>query len=365
MILATDYEVIEAVDGDQAVTLAGQYLPDVIVCDLMLPEKDGLAVCRELRSQAKTRVLPLLMLTARADDDTKLKALEAGANDFLTKPFSLAELSARVKSLSDNHQLQLVLSRQNQKLEATLEELRDTEMQLVQAEKMASLGRMSAGIIHEINNPLNYTLTAVEMLALKASRLPVEDRADYSEILRDIDEGLRRVAGIIGDLRIFTHPQGGEIEDVPVRHAANAALRFLAAELKNRVVVENRLSESLTVPAVRSKLIQVFVNLLQNSLDALRGREQRTPGPRITLSEELREGATVIRVRDNGQGIPPELHSRIFDPFFTTKEVGQGTGLGLSICFRLLNEVGASIRVESRVGEFSEFTHGVHRARVA
>jgi two-component system sensor histidine kinase PhcS len=221
---------------------------------------------------------------------------------------------------------------------------------------MASLGRMSAGIIHEINNPLNYALTALELLSLKAASLPDEERAEYAETVRDIEEGLRRVAGIIGDLRIFTHPQGGEIEDVPVRHAANAALRFLAAELKNRVVVENRLPESLTVPAVRSKLIQVFVNLLQNSLDALADRLRAEPAPRITLSAETHEGVTTVRVRDNGHGIPPELQSRIFDPFFTTKDVGEGTGLGLSICFRLLNEVGASITVRSQVGEFCEFT---------
>jgi signal transduction histidine kinase len=174
--------------------------------------------------------------------------------------------------------------------------------------------------------------------------------------VRDVEEGLRRVAGIIGDLRLFTHPQGGEIEDVPVRAAALAALRFLAAELKNRVTIENRLPEDLTVPAVRSKLIQVFLNLLQNSLDALRDRQGTDSEPRITLSAETQGEVTRIRIRDNGPGIPAEHLSRIFDPFFTTKEVGEGTGLGLSICFRLLNEVGATITVESRVGEFCEFT---------
>lgn len=354
--LSGEYEVIEAVDGEQAITLAAQCLPDVIVCDLMLPEKDGIEVCRALRSQPATRALPLLMLTARADDATRLRALGAGANDFLSKPFSLAELSARVRSLSNSHQLQLALSRQNQKLEATLEDLRDTETQLVQAEKMASLGRMSAGIIHEINNPLNYALTALELLSFKASSLPELERPEYEETVRDVEEGLRRVAGIIGDLRLFTHPQGGEIEDVPVRAAALAALRFLAAELKNRVTIENRLPEDLTVPAVRSKLIQVFLNLLQNSLDALRDRQGTDNEPRIILSAETQAQVTRIRIRDNGPGIPAELLSRIFDPFFTTKEVGEGTGLGLSICFRLLNEVGATITVESRVGEFCEFT---------
>ncbi len=355
--LSRDYEVVEAGDGDQAITLASQYLPDVIVCDLMLPEKDGLAVCRELRAQTATRALPLLMLTARADDITKLRALEAGANDFLAKPFSLAELRARVKSLSASHQMQLELSRRNRRLQATLDQLRETESQLVQAEKMASLGRMSAGIIHEINNPLNFALTALGLMERTADDLPPEARLDYEETLRDVQEGLRRVAGIITDLRTFTHPQGGEIEEVPLRRAIEAALRFLAAEWKERVAVENEVPEGFTVPAIHSKLIQVFVNLLQNSLDALRTHPHEARPPRITLTVEEREpGLKIVRVRDNGPGIPAPLQARIFDPFFTTKEVGQGTGLGLSICYRLLNEVGASISVRSQEGEFCEFT---------
>ncbi|MBE7500717.1 MAG: response regulator [Verrucomicrobiales bacterium] len=354
--LCRDYQVIEAVDGDQAVTLAAQYLPDVIICDLMLPEKDGLAVCRELRNKTVTRALPFLMLTARADDETKLRALQHGANDFLSKPFSLAELRARVRSLSQSHQLQLALSRQNQKLEATLEELKETELQLVQAEKMASLGRMSAGIIHEINNPLNFSLTALGVLERMLVHLSDEDRADAEEMLRDIREGLRRVAGIIGDLRTFTHPQGGELEEVDVQRAVEAALRFLAAEWRDRVTVETHIPEEFTVPAIHNKLIQVFVNLLQNSLDALRSHPPADGPPCITISAVEREGARVVLVRDNGPGIPAHQQARIFDPFFTTKEVGQGTGLGLSICYRLLNEVGGGISVRSQEGEFCEFS---------
>jgi signal transduction histidine kinase len=354
--LCQDYQVIEAVDGDQAVTLAAQYLPDVIICDLMLPEKDGLAVCRELRAKTVTRALPLLMLTARADDETKLRALQHGANDFLSKPFSLAELRARVRSLSQSHQLQLALSRQNQKLQATLDELKETELQLVQAEKMASLGRMSAGIIHEINNPLNFSLTALAVLGRMLGQLNEEDRVEAEEMLGDIRDGLRRVAGIIGDLRTFTHPQGGELEDVEVARAVQAALRFLAAEWRDRVTIETHIPEGYTVRAIYNKLIQVLVNLLQNSLDALRSQPPAEGPPTITIRAVEQDGARVLLVRDNGPGIPAHQQARIFDPFFTTKEVGQGTGLGLSICYRLLNEVGGGITVRSQEGEFCEFS---------
>ncbi len=355
--LATDYEVIEAGDGDQAVTLAAQYLPDVTVCDLMMPEKDGVEVCRELRSRPATRSLPLIMLTARVDEETKLRALAAGANDFLAKPFSIAELRARVKNLADSHQLQLALAQQNRKLEATLVELKETEIQLVQAEKMASLGRLSAGIIHEINNPLNFTTTALSLLSQQAQHLPAAERADYEEIVRDIQEGVHRVANIIGDLRSFTHSQGGgQIDSVEVAEAVAAALRFLTAEWKDKVTIENRVPPGLCVPAIRGRLIQVFLNLFQNSLDALRTKSFDGEAPTLRVGARTEGNQHIVSIWDNGPGIAPHHLSRIFDPFFTTKEVGQGTGLGLSICYRLLSEVGATITVRSQEGEYCEFS---------
>ncbi|MDZ4341097.1 MAG: response regulator, partial [Candidatus Binatia bacterium] len=162
--LGVGFQVIEAVDGQQAVEKASQFLPDVIVCDLMMPEKSGLEVCRELRERTSTRTIPILLLTAWADEGTKLTALSAGANDFITKPFSMTELRVRMKNLIDTHYLQQELSRQNQILGATIEQLKEAEVQLVHSEKLASLGRMSAGIIHEINNPLNFAKTGLYVL---------------------------------------------------------------------------------------------------------------------------------------------------------------------------------------------------------
>ena len=169
--LSVNFQVIEAVDGQQAVEKASQFLPDVIVCDMMMPEKNGLEVCRELRERTSTRSIPILLLTARADEETKLAALSAGANDFITKPFSMTELSVRLKNLFDTHTLQQELARQNQVLEATIEQLKETEVQLVHSEKLASLGRMSAGIIHEINNPLNFAKTALYVLRIMTESL--------------------------------------------------------------------------------------------------------------------------------------------------------------------------------------------------
>jgi signal transduction histidine kinase len=355
--LEDDYEILQAVDGAQAVSMATQYLPELIVCDMMLPEKDGLQVCRELRANHVTRGLPFLMLTARADDDTKLGSLAAGASDFLSKPFSTAELRLRLKNLVDAHQLQRELANQNKKLAATIDQLKETELQLVQSEKMASLGRMSAGIIHEINNPLNFTRTGLYMIARYAQKLPEPDRNHCEETLRDIEEGVQRVAGIVSDLRSFSHPQGGELSEVDVGEALGSALRFLASEWKDgRVDVQNEIGKCFIVQAVRTKLVQLFVNLIQNSFDSLLSRPTEGERPTLRLSARVEGGWAKVSLRDNGPGIASKNLSRIFDPFFTTKDVGKGVGLGLSICYRILSEFGARISVQSEEGRFCEFT---------
>ena len=354
--LEEDYDVIEAVDGEQAVTLAAQYLPDIVVCDLMLPGKDGLQVCRELRERESTRGLPFLMLTARADDETKLKSLAAGASDFLPKPFSLDELRVRLKNLVDANRMQRALGEQNKTLAATLEQLRDTELQLVQSEKMASLGRMSAGVIHEINNQLNFAKTGLYALKRHGRHIPVDQREDFDEVLRDIEEGVTRVAAIVADLRAFSHHGGGTIEEVNVAGTVDAALRFLAAEWRDRVEIDNSVPPDFVVPAGRTKLLQVIVNLLQNSLDALRDHPPAEGQPAITLRTDVRGGRPRLILHDNGPGIPQEHLSRIFDPFFTTKDVGEGTGLGLSICYRLMQEWDGRITVRTEPGRFCEFT---------
>lgn len=353
--LSGQFQVFEAVDGQQAIEKAAQFLPDIILSDMMMPEKDGLDVCREVRARFPTRNIPIVLLTARADDETKLAALAAGASDFLSKPFSTTELRVRLKNLVDAQRLQKELAWQNQKLQSTLEQLKETESQLVQSEKMASLGRMSAGIIHEINNPLNYAKTGIFTLQKMGRLMPPGEIADFEDILHDIGDGLTRVAGIVGDLRAFTHPHGGAMEDVDVRAVAAGALRFLAAETKE-VTIDNAIPPGFRVRANRNKLIQVFVNLLQNAVDAL-GEKRFSDGEtaRIVLGAEATDTARTVTLRDNGPGMGTDILDKIFDPFFTTKEVGKGTGLGLSICYRFINEAGGRITARSEPGKWTEF----------
>src|SRR5437899_1967508 len=266
--LSSQYQVLEAVDGQQAVEKASQFLPDIIVLDMMMPEKDGLQACREIREHTPTRNIPVILLTARADEETKLAALSAGASDFLSKPFSTTELHVRIKNLVESHQWQMKVAKQKTVLENTIDQLKETETQLVQTEKLASLGRMSAGIIHEINNPLNFATTGLFTLRNKCKYISPEQQAEYTEILTDVEDGIKRVKNIVSDLRTFTHPDVESRDQVEVSEVVTSALRFLSNEWKDQVKIEQKLTEHQTIWANKNKLIHVLVNLLQNAMDA-------------------------------------------------------------------------------------------------
>jgi len=249
------------------------------------------------------------------------------------------------------------LDKSRKALEASLQQLKENEMQLVQSEKLASLGRMSAGIIHEINNPLNFATTGLFTLRKKGRYLAPEQQADYTEILTDVEDGLKRVQSIVSDLRMFTHPNTDQQYPVPVAEVITPALRFLSNELRDTVQIEQKFAEQQTILANKNRLIQVIVNLLQNSLDALKTKSF-PPGekPAIWIEGRLENGRSILSIRDNGTGIDPKDLGKIFDPFFTTKDVGEGMGLGLSICYSIVQEYGGRISAKSEPGKFCEFT---------
>jgi len=249
------------------------------------------------------------------------------------------------------------LNDQNEELADTIQKLTEAESQLVQSEKMASLGRMSAGIIHEINNPLNFATTNLFTLRKKARYMAPEQKAEYEDILKDVEDGIVRVKNIVSDLRMFTHPTGDDHDQVNAVEVVTSALRFLSNELKDKVTIEQKLSAEQTVFANKNKLIHVFVNLIQNSLDALREKPfNNGEKPTVWIEGRLTDGVSCLIVRDNGPGIAPEHLDKIFDPFFTTKEIGAGMGLGLSICYRILHECQGKISVRTEAGKFCEFT---------
>jgi len=252
--------------------------------------------------------------------------------------------------------LRYELDKNRRALETSLVQLKDNEAQLIQSEKLASLGRMSAGMIHEINNPLNFATTGLFTLRKKGKFLAPEQQADYAEILRDIEEGVNRVKTIVSDLRMFTHPDTEQRDRVAVGEVVGAALRFLNNECKDKVEFEQDLPAGQTIWANKNKLIHVLTNLLQNSLDALKTKTFTDEKPTVKISGRMENGLSFLTVRDNGPGIDAAHLDKIYDPFFTTKDVGEGMGLGLSICYRIVREAKGKISVKTELGKFCEFT---------
>ena len=318
-----------------------------MLLDFMLPELDGLSVCRAIKSNPSLRHIKVLMLTARTDEEVKLQALDYGADDFLTKPFSPAEVRTRVRNLLQTHDLEQSLRGSNRDLADALSGLKESQQQLIQSEKINSLGHMAAGLLHEINNPLNYAMTALGY----ANTLPaVKQDAMLREIVDDATEGMGRIGGIVSDLRAFAYPSNGAIHQAfDLSSAVTKAMRFTAADT-SEVTVNNEVIADLLVLGSESHIVQVLVNLITNAAKATAGcgnsGDSGDRGHLIISAERSEHGERIeVLVRDNGIGMDTETLNHCMDPFFTTRDVGEGMGMGLAICRTIIEEHGGQLTV--------------------
>ena len=239
-----------------------------------------------------------------------------------------------------------------QEMERREQELRDKQEQLIQAGKLATLGELTTGVAHELNNPLNniglYVGNVIEKMRMGA--------ADDERILADLEkvvEQVMKATEIITHLRTFGRAAPVTVEPVSVNDVIERSLSLMQEQLRLRQI-EVELDLCADAPVVLGnpiQLEQVFINLLTNARDALIDAKRRT----IMIECTLNGGSVAVVFRDTGPGIPEGLEQRIFDPFFTTKEVGTGTGLGLSITYGIIKEHDGSITVESRPGEGASF----------
>lgn len=347
--LSRDFRVVQAADGLQGYEVAKREKPAIALLDLMLPGMDGLDLCTRLRETDGLESLKIVLLTARTDERSKLDALQRGANDFLTKPFSTLEVRTRIDNLIRAAELEGRLRSTNQQLETTIRTLRQTEAQLIQSEKINALGTLSAGLLHEINNPLNYTMTAVQ---LAQDELPEGD-TELRETLGDIDQGMRRIRDIVSDLRSFAYPErAANRTRFSLAKAIEISMRLAGHELKN-CEIELQIQPDLHVYGAQNQVAQVLINLLTNAARAT-AKVKDARAPKILVSACDKNGRAHIRVRDNGIGISPEAIRNVFDPFYTTAEPGQGMGLGLSICHTIVKNHGSEIHIASDEGHWTE-----------
>ncbi|KPV54165.1 hypothetical protein SE17_05430 [Kouleothrix aurantiaca] len=343
---------------------------DLVVLDWMLPDMPGDQVCRRIKTLSGDAFLPVLMLTARTTLAERIAGLEAGADDYLTKPFHNEELLARARALlrirkaeQTRAETLLALERQHQELKAAYEKLRSTQAQLIQASKMASLGELVAGVAHELNNPLAIILGNAELLPEFSNE---DDRRAVQQIIAATQRGRRVVQSLVtfarhDKIEFDWHSPSDLIERVlDLRRST-----FRTSDIGLHVTYESN------VPRVwvdGPQIQQVVLNLLINAEQALRDRPNGQilidlytatkpsaepdvlPNLQRAPKEGIGDGLVVIDVADNGPGLAPQVLNRLFEPFVTTRPPGQGTGLGLSICFGIVREHGGRIWAESELG---------------
>jgi PAS domain S-box-containing protein len=240
----------------------------------------------------------------------------------------------------------------------------ESRKQLMQSDRLASLGSLAAGIAHEINNPIAFIQLAAGQLT-KAVDTLASGRDDAAperarELIREVGEAAGRIGNIVGELKLFTRiPEGAHSTPVDVNRIVQMAVTLTSAELRRRARVEVSLGDLPLVPGEFASLGQAFVNLLINAAQAIDAKGDAKEPNFVRVSTFVAEGKIIVRVSDTGVGIEPRLLPRIFDPFFKTKAGGEGAGLGLAIAHNLVRKVGGDIRVTSEPGEGSTFEVGL------
>jgi signal transduction histidine kinase len=266
----------------------------------------------------------------------------------------------------------------HEELQGAYRDLQATQMQLIQREKMASVGQLVAGVAHELNNPIGFVYSNVGTLedfvkrlramldVYRATPLSEAERArvqqqwsglkvDYAlkyldSMIQGIREGAERSRKIVRDLRVFARGQDEVWQSVDVHEDIESSLTLLNHLLKDRVTIERKFGTVPAVDCIRSQIDQVFLNLLANSAQAIAGEGT------ITIETRAEDGQAVVVIADTGPGIPADVIGKVFDPFFTTKPVGEGTGLGLSISYEIVKKHGGELRADSPPGGGAVFT---------
>ncbi|MDO8887353.1 sensor histidine kinase [Hydrogenophaga sp.] len=260
---------------------------------------------------------------------------------------------ARIRLFSLQHEV----SEKNASLREINTQLAEVKGQLIQREKMAAIGTLSAGLLHELNNPVNYSLMAIDMGLTCPG---VEGDAMLKESLGDAREGMQRIQNIVSDLKTFAYQKPGQDAQRPflLGNALRSALRLAGYELKG-IDVPVELPQDTHVLGDEPAIIGVLINLLSNAAHALQAAKREQP--RIAVTVVPRGQRLFVSVRDNGTGIAPENLGRVFEPFFTTRDVGAGLGLGLSVSYGIVQRHGGTLAVESELGAWTEFTFDLPR----
>lgn len=392
------FTVRKAISGEMALTAVQASLPSLILLDINMPEMDGFEVCRQLKANPHTQEIPIIFLSASDMTHHKVEAFKMGGADYVTKPFQAEEVIARIRHQLLIAHLKKDLQHKNKNLETTLSKLKETQVELIQKEKMVGLSQLIAGIAHEINNPISFIVgnlnpakqyfsDLMDIIKLYQQRFPTPGKdiekaisradldfisQDFSEVLKSMETGTARIRRIVQSLQTFSQQGNSAIKTIDIHETLDNILLLTQPRLRGE---GSRPSIQVAcdygqVPAITcdARLInQAILHILDNAVDAINGfwDELTTNNgqavtfwePAITIATTTpKPGWVAIKIRDNGIGIAEEQQSRVFDPFFTTKPIGQGEGLGLSITYQIVvDKHKGNLFVQSTPKHGSEF----------
>jgi signal transduction histidine kinase len=413
-LIDAGFEVAIATSGERMFKQLQWVVPDLILLDVRMPIMSGFEVCQQLKSMETFKDIPILFMTALSDTESKTKGFELGAVDYITKPFQEIEVLARIKThlqlrrLTKNLEQQVLqrtidlekanqqLAEYSQTLENRVEErtaaLREAQERVIAQEKLASLGTLTAGVAHELRNPLNFvknyaegsielaqdlfeilqpTIHSIESVKAQHVQTLI---ADLQENATTICRHSRRAAAIITSMMQHAHTdiENPNAQLILINDLLKEAVKLScdsrwAQHSDFQIVIDTDYALDIgMIEAIASNLMRAFINLVDNAYDALRSKNSALAQdasqhdapyvPTLKISTQLVENHVEIRIRDNGCGIDPQIQAKILDPFFTTKPPGSGTGLGLSLTHDIIvKQHHGSIAITSKLGEFTEF----------
>lgn len=365
----------EATNGRSGLEAFQRERHDMVLLDVIMPGMNGFEVCCALRKMIGSGATPILMMTALNDDAAIEQAYESGATDFIMKPMSWPILAHRLRYMLRAAQMTEALARSEARFE-------QTRNQLLQSEKMASIGQLAAGVAHEINNPIGYvksnlgsletylkqafevirtyeqaehSIADAQALAAIGAAKKAADLTYLTEdvfaLLNESREGITRVSKIVQDLKNFSHVgSADEWSWADLHEGLDSTINIVNNEIKYKAQLIRDYGSLPHIECLPSQLNQVFLNILVNAAHAIEDR-----GTITVRTGTLGEDEVWLEFTDTGKGIAPEHLNRIFDPFFTTKPVGKGTGLGLSLSYGIIQEHHGRIEVDSQVGRGTTF----------
>jgi signal transduction histidine kinase len=368
LLVERGYKVRPASNGSMALAAARTEPPDLILLDIIMPHMNGYEVCEHLKADELTREIPVIFISAINEVLDKVKALSIGGVDYITKPFQVEEVIARVETHLAIRNLQINLQEKNEELRQTLQQLKEAQEQLIESEKMAALGNLVAGVAHEINTPLGISVTASSILNedandfLNTYKSGKTKRTDLEKFLNTALESsqmilvnLKRAAELIQSFKQVAVDQSGETERIfKLKTYLDEILLSLSWELrKHQHSIKVTGDENLTLVSYPGALSQIVTNLLMNSI--IHAYNEKDSG-HIQLDFKSEGEEVILQYADDGKGIHPENLSKIYEPFFTTNRSQGGTGLGLHIVYNLVTQrLKGTIHCESQLGKGTKF----------